>query len=35
MIVMVFPIGYSKESQAVLIPAFLSAYTGIDVQKFH
>ena len=28
-----FPLGYSKESQAVLIPAFLSAYTGIDVSK--
>ena len=28
-----FPVGYSKESQAVLIPAFLSAYTGIDVSK--
>ena len=28
-----FPLGYGKESQAVLIPAFLSAYTGIDVSK--
>ncbi|MAT79906.1 MAG: cell surface protein SprA [Flavobacteriales bacterium] len=28
-----FPIGYGKNSQAVLIPAFISAYTGIDVTK--
>ena len=28
-----YPIGYGKNNQAVLIPAFISAYTGIDVSK--
>ena len=28
-----FPVGYSKNSQSVLIPAFISAYTGIDTSK--
>ena len=28
-----FPIGYAKNSQLVLIPAFISAYTGIDPSK--
>ena len=28
-----FPNGYSKGSQAVLIPAFIAAYTGNDVSK--
>ena len=28
-----FPIGYAKNSQLVLIPAFISAYTGIDASK--
>ena len=28
-----FPIGYSRSSQDVLIPAFLSAYTGTDPNK--
>ena len=28
-----FPIGYGKNSQSVLIPAFISAYTGIDASK--
>jgi len=28
-----FPIGYGKNSQSVLIPAFISAYTGIDSSK--
>ncbi len=28
-----YPIGFGKNNQAVLIPAFISAYTGIDVSK--
>ena len=28
-----YPMGYGKNNQAVLIPAFISAYTGIDVSK--
>tara|TARA_B100001093_G_C26608188_1_gene918943 strand:- start:18 stop:938 length:921 start_codon:yes stop_codon:yes gene_type:complete len=28
-----FPLGYGKNNQAVLIPAFISAYTGLDISK--
>ena len=28
-----FPTGYGKNTQSVLIPAFISAYTGIDISK--
>ncbi|GIR91558.1 MAG: hypothetical protein CM15mP92_0220 [Halieaceae bacterium] len=33
MIMRAFPIGYSKNSQQVLIPAFMSAFLGFDPQK--
>ena len=28
-----FPLGYGKTNQSVLIPAFISAYTGVDISK--
>ena len=28
-----YPKGYGKTSQAVLLPAFLSAYSGLDAQR--